>query len=138
MTLDYQWKNHLLALDKIRNNINLRAYAGKDPFIEYKRESAELFQNMIYDIEEQSLIRISHAKLQEKASEEEILDKFTQSSRLGKKNHKYSSESAASSNHQKPKNIKNSDKGKWANIGRNEKCPCGSGLKYKHCCGKIT
>jgi preprotein translocase subunit SecA len=139
MTLDYEWKNHLLSLDKMRNNINLRAYAGKDPFIEYKRESAELFQDMIFNIEEKSLIRISHAKLQESASQEEILDKLSQLSK-SKKNakHNYSSTSNISDQKNKISNSGNINKSKLDNVGRNEKCPCGSGLKFKHCCGKIS
>jgi preprotein translocase subunit SecA len=136
MTLDYEWKNHLLALDKMRNNINLRAYAGKDPFIEYKRESAELFQDMIFNIEEKSLIRISHAKLQETASQEEILDKLSKSKKNAK--HNYSSTSNISDQKNKTSKSSNIKQEKLANIGRNEKCPCGSGLKFKHCCGKIS
>lgn len=145
MTLDYEWKNHLLSLDKIRNNINLRAYAGKDPFIEYKRESAELFQDMIYDIEEKSLVRISHAKLQSDVSKEEILDKFVKLSKSKEgAQHKYSVNDLGLSDQQLPKkteSIKKTSDNKldeWANTGRNQKCPCGSGLKYKHCHGKIT
>tara|TARA_B110000259_G_scaffold121328_1_gene137774 strand:- start:10241 stop:12937 length:2697 start_codon:yes stop_codon:yes gene_type:complete len=137
MTLDYEWKNHLLSLDKIRNNINLRAYAGKDPFIEYKRESAELFQDMIYNIEEKSLIRICHARLQDETSKEKILDKFTQLSESTKNSTPNSQELP----HKGLKNIKKTSDGKfgeWSNIGRNQKCPCGSNLKYKHCHGKIS
>jgi preprotein translocase subunit SecA len=123
----------------MRNNINLRAYAGKDPFIEYKRESAELFQDMIFNIEEKSLIRISHAKLQESASQEEILDKLSKLSK-SKKNakHNYSSTSNISDQKNKTSKSSNIKQEKLANIGRNEKCPCGSGLKFKHCCGKIS
>jgi preprotein translocase subunit SecA len=142
MTLDYEWKNHLLALDKMRNNINLRAYAGKDPFIEYKRESAELFQDMIYNIEEKSIIRIAHAKLQDQSNQQEALDKLTQFSKSKKNSeYNYSSNSnilnAKDNQSRNTKNINNT-RDKWANVGRNQKCPCGSGLKYKHCHGKIT
>lgn len=61
--LDFEWKEHLLNLDKLRSAINLRAYAQKDPLIEYKRESFDLFEDMIVRIDQKTLINFCHIKL---------------------------------------------------------------------------
>lgn len=63
ITLDSEWKDHLLSLDKLRNGINLRAYAQKDPLIEYKKDAFELFEDMMLRLEEQVVSRVAHVQI---------------------------------------------------------------------------
>ena len=135
-TLDGEWKDHLLCLDRLRNSINLRAYGGKDPFIEYKREANEMFQIMLENIEEKSLIMVSHARLHDHVSEDEMLERFSRFSENDNGSHIDLTKGNSDPNHEMLKSV-GTKKEEWLNVGRNEKCPCGSGLKYKHCHGKV-
>lgn len=138
MTLDSEWKDHLLSLDHLRHGINLRAYAQKDPLIEYKRDAFNLFENMMLKIEEKVINRISHARIK---IEDEEQTKVNLLGRLNLKKQMVesrndpalsnSNQAPISNSHQTP--IKNNS---WSNVGRNEVCPCGSGQKYKKCHGK--
>jgi preprotein translocase subunit SecA len=72
ITIDSEWKDHLLSLDKLRQSINLRAYAQKDPLIEYKQDSFGLFEEMVLRIEEQVLSRLAHVQFTIENNSEEI------------------------------------------------------------------
>jgi preprotein translocase subunit SecA len=69
ITLDSEWKDHLLSLDKLRHGINLRAYAQKDPLIEYKRDALTLFEEMMLRIEEQLVSRLAHVQINVESDE---------------------------------------------------------------------
>ncbi len=120
-TVDNLWKDHLLSMDHLKEGIGLRGYAQQDPLIVYKKEGFELFQEMVSRIKEETLgilyrIQISEpqniAELQ-KPKEQELV--FSSGDEPAKKNP-----------------VKRSQK----KVGRNAPCPCGSGKKYKKCCGK--
>jgi preprotein translocase subunit SecA len=156
-TLDEEWKDHLASLDKLRQNINLRAYAQKDPLIEYKREAFGLFEEMMLQIEERTLSRSAHAQLKIDEGKQAEIDILTQ---IASKQKMFTSrtdanatsfEGAATANglqnrsqNQAPvrtnvsaKDRNANDISSWGNVGRNESCPCGSGKKYKQCHGKL-
>ena len=107
--LDQCWKDHLLYLDQLRQSIGLRAYGQKDPLNEYKKEAFDLFEEMLSKISFMIVSIISNFEIQRNEDLKE-------------------EKQAASKNLE----IKNFNK-----IPRNSKCPCGSGKKFKHCCGKI-
>ena len=107
--LDQCWKDHLLYLDQLRQSIGLRAYGQKDPLNEYKKEAFDLFEEMLSKISFMIVSIISNFEIQRNEDLKE--EKQTTSNNL---------------------EIKNFNK-----IPRNAKCPCGSGKKFKHCCGKI-
>jgi len=107
--LDQCWKDHLLYLDQLRQSIGLRAYGQKDPLNEYKKEAFDLFEEMLSKISFMIVSIISNFEIQ--------------------RNEDLKEEKQAASNNLE---IKNFNK-----IPRNSKCPCGSGKKFKHCCGKI-
>ena len=116
--LDQQWKEHLLSLDHLRQGINLRAYAQKDPLNEYKREAFQMFEGMLDKMRQTVTMALSHINLrpQQKASstdEASAKKDAKQASALGETQVK-------------------SDK-----VPRNAPCPCGSGKKFKHCHGQI-
>lgn len=109
--IDNKWMDHIDAMDQLRNGISLRAYGQKDPLVEYKFEAFEAFNAMIYSIKEDFVRYILRLKVVEKTEERKI------STNQGEETVK--------------KPVRNTKK-----VGRNEPCPCGSGKKYKHCCGK--
>ena len=110
--LDQQWKEHLQALEQLRQSIGLRAYGQKDPLNEYKREAFILFEQMLQNL--RTVITSVLSYLEIKEEKDQNVD--------SKNNGNY---------------IKSGTKNKnWGKIPRNAKCPCGSGKKYKHCCGK--
>ena len=106
--LDQQWKEHLQALEQLRQSIGLRAYGQKDPLNEYKREAFILFEQMLQNLRTVITSVLSHLVIKEEQDQNVDI----------KNNNNY---------------IKNTNVGK---IPRNAKCPCGSEKKYKHCCGK--
>ena len=105
--LDQSWKDHLLYLDQLRQSIGLRAYGQKDPLNEYKREAFILFEEMLSKIGFTVVSILSNFEIKK-----EPIDSRKKNMDILKK--------------------EGSNK-----IPRNAKCPCGSGKKYKHCCGKI-
>ena len=130
--IDQQWKEHLLALDHLRQGINLRAYAQRDPLNEYKREAFNLFDEMLESVRHTITGALSNLEIQ--------LD-----------NEEMSSQQNSSEDYQArevskgPKRLLNTtsqgidpdDPSTWGKVPRNAPCPCGSGRKYKHCHGKL-
>ena len=112
--VDIKWMEHLDAMVQLRQGINLRAYAQRNPVDEYKNEAFDMFQQMIAEIQYETIRLIFRVTIVEKPQERtDIL------------NASHGDEEAV----KKPK--VNKEK-----IGRNDLCPCGSGKKYKHCCGR--
>ena len=110
--LDQQWKEHLLQLEQLRQGINLRAYAQKDPLNEYKREAFNMFEAMLGSMRRTVTLALSHVEVQSSNREAETQDAPPRPSQA----------SAAPIDNKVP---------------RNAPCPCGSGRKYKHCHGKL-
>ncbi len=143
LTLDAEWKDHLLMLDKLRNGINLRAYAQKDPLIEYKRDAFNLFEEMMLRIEEQLVSRISHMQISNheegavnllaKAPKQKMFESRNDPAFV--QNEAKVSRVATAKLNVKPQDRDPRDSSTWGNVGRNETCPCGSGKKYKQCHG---
>jgi len=109
--IDNKWMDHIDAMDQLRNGINLRAYAQRDPLIEYKFEAFEAFQAMIFSIKEDVVRYVLRVKVIERPEERKMV--MNQGEDVEKK----------------PVHV--GDK-----VGRNDTCPCGSGKKYKKCCGR--
>ena len=145
--LDQKWKEHLGTMDHLRQGIHLRAYAQKQPKQEYKRESFELFQDMLYGIKRDVIRILSRVELDrgEDLGDAERRRRLENSKRMQFKG----SEAAEANIDQmgvsgadvmaptavgKPQTFVREDR----KVGRNEKCPCGSGKKYKQCHGRPT
>ena len=114
--LDQQWKEHLLALDQLRQGIGLRAYAQKDPLNEYKREAFHMFELMLDKMRRTVTMALSHVELRPPEEQQAA--------------------AAASAQQQAAPQAKPAPAS--GKVGRNEPCPCGSGKKYKHCHGAIA
>jgi preprotein translocase subunit SecA len=130
--VDTLWKEHLLNMDHLKEGIGLRGYGQKDPLDEYKKEGFDLFLSMIETVKEQTignLMRIQIVQADEVARlEEEQRRKREQELELAK------ASSASSTADNTPKTVRRQEE----KIGRNAPCPCGSGKKYKKCCGKLS
>ncbi len=162
--VDKQWKDHLLSLDHLRHGISLRAYAQRDPLIEYKREAFELFQTMLVEVRQEvtqilSLIEIRDQKVpppeQVNAGETPAAVQETREDPtlvgaeaemavdpLGLKRPREEPPARPQRRpvrNAPPAGIKADPKDPttWGKVARNAPCPCGSGKKYKHCHGKI-
>ena len=126
-TIDQRWKEHLLHLDHLREGINLRSYAQKDPLLEYKKESFYLFQNLQIQIKQEVLRKIFNVQLRNEEAERE-LGRYEKA----KQEETDMLMQQGASAQEAPSTVEN----KTAKVGRNEPCPCGSGKKYKKCHGK--
>ncbi|MFO7638552.1 MAG: preprotein translocase subunit SecA, partial [bacterium] len=124
-TIDAKWRDHLYALDGLREGIGLRAYGQKDPLVEYKQESFRLFEQMMTEFQRETVTLLFRAQV--RTAEEP-------QRRRARALHAY-----------KPSAQEQQDVGQGevrparreaAKVGRNDLCPCGSGKKYKKCCGR--
>jgi preprotein translocase subunit SecA len=136
-TIDSQWREHLAALDYLRQGIHLRGYAQKQPKQEYKREAFQLFAQLLDSVKNevtrilmnvrvQSAEQISQAAetLEERA---ESLSNVTYTAPTETGEVETTTDAATA----------RQSAGQWPRVGRNDPCPCGSGKKYKHCHGKL-
>ncbi len=112
--IDTKWKDHLLGIDHIKEGIGLRGYAQKDPLVEYKKEAFELFEDMSRSIVSDILTRLFKIQVRDESQV-----KVARKQPIGRRD--------GDSAQPIKKPIK---------VGRNDPCPCGSGKKYKKCCGK--
>jgi preprotein translocase subunit SecA len=139
-TLDSQWKEHLAQMDYLRQGINLRSYAQKDPKQEYKREAFEMFTTMLDRIKHDVVSLISRVELHAQEDVEAIEEQRRQSGGDMEMQHDQvdgmtgETERANPDIEQQAKPITREGK----KVGRNEPCPCGSGKKYKQCCGALS
>jgi len=121
-TIDTQWKDHLLSIDHLKEGIGLRGYGQKDPKQEYKKEAFNLFMNMITRIRAEVVEKMFWVQVGREEDVEEIEQQHQKKQRLV---FNAGGEDVA----QQPTKSKKT-------AGRNDPCPCGSGKKYKKCCGK--
>ncbi|MBF7072052.1 preprotein translocase subunit SecA [Glaciecola sp. MH2013] len=131
-SLDGLWKEHLAAMDHLRQGIHLRGYAQKNPKQEYKRESFELFSQMLDTLKVDVISILSRVQVQEKSD----VDAVEEQRRAAEVPKNFEHESAsATEQDEKPQGA---IKREGPKVGRNDPCPCGSGKKYKQCCGKLS
>ena len=133
-TLDQNWKDHLLAQDELRKGIGLRAIGQKDPLLEYQFESYNLFQEMM------ERVRDTIAELSMRVSivsEKPGMNSIQKERNVIESRELDLSSFGGSSRDDLPERPQRREPlRKTSKVGRNEPCPCGSGKKYKHCCGK--
>ena len=124
---DYHWKEHLLNMDHLKDGIGLRGYGQKNPLIEYKKEGFEMFAEMMDSIRQQAVSTLFMVRLVREDEVEELAraQRAKQQAIPLRRN----DEEDESASHQPV--TRDGDK-----VGRNEDCPCGSGKKYKRCCGR--
>ena len=132
---DTSWKDHLLAMDHLKSGIGLRGYAEQDPRVAYKREGARQFQEMLAGIREKVTDMIFKVRL---SAETELTSVYQISSMVHEQLTGYDhlardmADQQAAAMPQRPQTIRRD----VPKVGRNDPCPCGSGRKFKKCCGK--
>jgi preprotein translocase subunit SecA len=128
--VDTQWKDHLLAMDHLKEGIGLRGYGQRDPLVEYKKESFGLFEDLMSRIEEDTLRYLFHIQVvdQQKQEEEAERKRRRQQAILDRQ---ASMNAASDAGNGSTGQVKRDT----PKVGRNDLCPCGSGKKYKKCHG---
>ena len=114
--VDKRWMDHIDAMDRLREGIGLRAYGHRDPVVEYKTEGYQMFEEMIHLIQEDTLRRLYFFELQRAPERKQVAQPVT-------------TNVDAASAAKRPVHAQKK-------VGRNDPCPCGSGKKYKYCCGR--
>lgn len=112
---DSRWMNHIDDMDQLRQGIGLQAFGQRDPVIEYRMQGYDMFNAMTESIREETVRMLMHVRIEEKVEREQVA-KVTGTNRDNSANAPITRKSEK--------------------IGRNDPCPCGSGKKYKHCCGR--
>lgn len=149
--LDHTWKEHLYALDNLRQGINLRAYAQSNPLNEYKREAFMLFQYMMDQVREEFIATLSHFQSHAPAMDtlNHLLDDDMDFDELMESMPEWFKKEDAETAEEgslfapQPQGLREesaldiNDPSTWTILPRNAPCPCGSGKKYKHCHGRI-
>jgi preprotein translocase subunit SecA len=141
--LDHQWKDHLATMDHLRQGIHLRGYAQKNPKQEYKRESFDLFKQLLEEIKHETIKYMSHVqfvrddevqRMEQKARDEAnaIQMQFEHGSASALEAEPQDKAPSEADIHAKPF-VRDGKK-----VGRNDVCPCGSGKKFKQCHGKLA
>jgi preprotein translocase subunit SecA len=120
-SIDSRWKDHLLSMDHLKEGIGLRGYGQKDPVREYQKEGYEMFMEMIHRIKEDTIEKLCIVRIQREEEVEEMREEANQDYIMSR-----GEQTAETST------VKRDTK----KVGRNDPCPCGSGKKYKKCCGK--
>ena len=120
--VDHHWRSHLTALDHLRQGVSMRAYGGKDPKQEFKREAFNMFEVLLSNIKNEiaKVVMLVEVKTEE------------QTKKLDQKNQQEIDKASMDSQNQ------DNQTNQQRKIGRNESCPCGSGKKYKHCHGVLS
>ena len=120
--IDHHWRSHLTALDHLRQGVSMRAYGGKDPKQEFKREAFNMFEVLLSNIKNEiaKVVMLVEVKTEE------------QTKQIDQKNQQEVDKASVDAH-----KIKINEISKQRKIGRNELCPCGSGKKYKHCHGLL-
>ena len=136
--LDTLWKDHLTNMDQLRQGIGLRAYAQKNPKQEYKRESYDLFEQLLENIKHETIKYLSHVEV----SSKDDVERMEQQRKRQETQHQYQHAQVANMGGEDAEEQNSTETSQPVvrsapKVGRNSPCPCGSGKKYKQCCGKI-
>ncbi|AHF00562.1 preprotein translocase subunit SecA [Thiomicrospira aerophila AL3] len=145
--IDKLWREHLSEMDYLRRGIHLRGFAQRDPFQEYRREAALLFQGFLNEVKKETIKMLSlvqlHSQQDVAAFEKQQQAELEKDMQQAQASHPAAAaapqaESPATSNNAVADNAKEQTfRRETPKLGRNDPCSCGSGKKYKHCCGKL-
>ena len=124
--IDHHWMDHIDAMDDLRDGIGLRAYGQRDPVQEYRMESYDMFNDMVHFIREETVRRLYQARVERLPERRRTVNLDAAKASL---------QGAENTNGQARKGGAPTNKAMPGAPGRNQPCPCGSGKKYKHCCG---
>ncbi|MBT2787524.1 MULTISPECIES: preprotein translocase subunit SecA [unclassified Halomonas] len=140
--LDTRWKEHLQSMDHLRRGIHLRGYAQKNPKQEYKRESFELFQHLLEHIKADVTRILSHVQVRQPeevdALEQQRREALARETATAASRHDAPAQELSEAEQEAPGVDGRPVRREGPKVGRNDPCFCGSGKKYKQCCGKLS
>ena len=113
--IDSRWMEHIDDMDQLREGIGLQAYGQRDPVVEYKFQGFDMFNEMTESIQEETVAALMHVRIEQKVEREQV---------------------AKETGTNKDESVNSTYRRKEEKVSRNDPCPCGSGKKYKHCCGR--
>ena len=128
-SIDQKWREHLLTLDHLRSVVSFRGYAQRDPLNEYKTEAFGLFESLLNGLRSHVTAQLAQVRPLSTEERQEMIKKMMEEQILNSSSKKPKEENGVAFNE--------SDKSTWGNPGRNDKCPCGSNKKFKHCHGRL-
>ncbi|MEP3298034.1 MAG: preprotein translocase subunit SecA [Pseudoruegeria sp.] len=145
-TIDRKWREHILTLDHLRSVVGFRGYAQRDPLNEYKNESFQLFEGMLDDLRTDVTAQLSRIRPLTEEEQQEMIQQLMaqQKGRAAPAQSAAPAAAEASSDvalaEREPliEGFDENDPSTWGNPSRNDLCPCGSGLKFKHCHGSLV
>jgi len=129
-TLDHFWKEHLAAMDYLRQSVNLRGYAQKNPTQEYKRESFAMFENLLDTINIEIVKSLSSVVLNENSGADDVEQQNNEGAQA-----EHNEIGTTGVDDHEVEAARHEGQSEFEKVGRNEPCPCGSGKKYKNCHG---
>ena len=135
-TIDTKWREHLLTLEHLRSVVGFRGYAQRDPLSEYKTEGFGLFESMLNSLRQDVTQRLAQVRPLTEAEQKAMMEQYLAQERA--------QTGAAQAHHDAPaadvaeNGFDETNPASWADTGRNEPCPCGSGNKFKHCHGRLA
>ncbi len=143
--LDTLWKEHLATMDHLRQGIHLRAYAQKNPKQEYKRESFELFEQLLKNLKDEVVKFLSHVQIQRQDEAQQIERQRREAAEREQLAFQHAQASGLTQPEEGGVELAEGESGRTPQtftrdqpkVGRNAPCPCGSGKKYKQCCGRL-
>lgn len=136
--LDSFWKDHLAAMDYLRQSVGLRGYAQKNPKQEFKREAFEMFGQMVERIKHEVISVISKVQVRSEDDVEAVEEQRRQQGQMNYQHAEAGSMQAEAGQAPESKDTQATFVREGRKVGRNEPCPCGSGKKYKQCHGKLS
>jgi preprotein translocase subunit SecA len=137
-TLDNHWREHLAALDHLRQGIHLRGYAQKNPKQEYKREAFELFGILVESVKLEVTRHLMTVRLRSQEEVEQLERQAPAVENVQYQHAGYEEVLAGAGEDAPPASKAAPFVRQMGKVGRNDPCPCGSGKKYKHCHGKLS
>jgi preprotein translocase subunit SecA len=136
--IDGKWREHLLTLEHLRSVVGFRGYAQRDPLNEYKNESFQLFESMLDSLRETVSQQLSHIRPMSEEEQRQMMAEM-----VARQQAMQAAAAGAGAPAKAPKGERlagfdENDPSTWGNPSRNDKCPCGSGEKFKHCHGRLA
>ncbi|UWQ37187.1 preprotein translocase subunit SecA [Leisingera aquaemixtae] len=136
-TIDKKWREHLLTLEHLRSVVGFRGYAQRDPLNEYKNESFQLFESMLDSLREEVSQQLSRVRPMTEEEQQQMLMEMAARQAAMQKLAAAPAPAEAAAEEPVP-GFAEDDPSTWGNPSRNDKCPCGSGKKFKHCHGSLA
>jgi len=133
-TIDAKWREHLLTLEHLRSVVGFRGYAQRDPLNEYKNEAFQLFESLLNALREQVTQQLSQVRPMTEEEQKAMMQQLVEQQQAMMQ----AQAGAEETEGEAADGFDENNPGTWGNPGRNDKCPCGSGKKFKHCHGRLV